>query len=57
MACSDSSTAAAVGIGISAGRVLSGCPVAFSRPYLMVVTDTQAGEPLFHARVADPAAP
>jgi serine protease inhibitor len=31
--------------------------VAFDRPYLMLVTDKATGEPLFLARVADPAAP
>lgn len=51
------SAATAVGIGISAGRVPSGLLVAFSRPYLMLVTDPQTGEPLFLARVADPATP
>jgi len=30
--------------------------VAFDRPYLMLVTDGTTGEPLFMARVADPAA-
>jgi serpin B len=28
--------------------------VVFDRPYLMLVTDTATGEPLFLARVADP---
>jgi len=31
-------------------------PVAFDRPYLMLVTDGTTGEPLFMARVADPTA-
>jgi serine protease inhibitor len=31
--------------------------VVFDRPYLMVVTDSAAGEPLFMARVANPGAP
>ena len=31
--------------------------VAFNRPYLMLITDTATGKPLFLARVADPAAP
>jgi hypothetical protein len=31
-------------------------PVTFDRPYLMLVTDAATGEPLFLARVADPAA-
>jgi serine protease inhibitor len=29
----------------------------FDRPYLLLVTDTATGEPLFLARVANPAAP
>ena len=28
----------------------------FNRPYLMLVTDASTGEPLFLAKVADPAA-
>jgi hypothetical protein len=28
--------------------------VSLNRPYLMLVTDTETGEPLFIARVADP---
>jgi serpin B len=28
----------------------------FDRPYLLLVTDTSTGEPLFLARVADPSA-
>ena len=31
--------------------------IVFDRPYLLLVTDTATGEPLFLARVADPAAP
>ena len=30
--------------------------VVFNRPYLMLVTDTATGEPLFLANVADPTA-
>lgn len=41
-----------------------GCPaisvrprtIVFDRPYLMLVTDKATGEPLFLARVANPAA-
>ncbi len=47
------SAATAVGVLPSAARV----PVAeidFDRPYLMLVTDTGTGEPLFMARVANP---
>jgi serpin B len=29
--------------------------IVFDRPYLLLVTDTRTGEPLFLARVADPA--
>lgn len=47
--------AAAVGISASAGRVPSPT-VTFNRPYLMLVTDTATGEPLFLAKVANPAA-
>ena len=49
------SAATAVGVEASAGRVLPP-QVRFDRPYLMVVTDRATGEPLFMARVADPAA-
>jgi hypothetical protein len=31
-------------------------PVVFDRPYLLLVTDQATGEPLFLARVANPAA-
>ncbi len=31
--------------------------VAFTRPYLMLITDTRTGEPLFPARVANPDLP
>jgi serine protease inhibitor len=37
----------------TAARVLPP-QVRFDRPYLMLVTDTTTGEPLFLARVADP---
>jgi serine protease inhibitor len=50
------SAATAVGVTPTAGRV----PVpqiVFDRPYLLLVTDTATGEPLFLARVASPAAP
>jgi serpin B len=48
------SAATAVGIAPTAISVpLTG--VAFDRPYVLLVTDTQTGEPLFLARVADPA--
>jgi serine protease inhibitor len=41
----------------SAGEVeITPHQVVFDRPYLMLVTDTATGEPLFLAKVADPAA-
>ena len=49
------SAATAVGVQATAGHVLPP-QVRFDRPYLMVVTDRATGEPLFMARVADPAA-
>ena len=49
------SAATAVGIVASAGRLLPP-QVSFDRPYLMVMTDRATGEPLFMARVANPAA-
>jgi serine protease inhibitor len=49
------SAATAVGIAASASRVESP-PVVFDRPYLLLVTDKATGEPLFLARVANPAA-
>ncbi len=48
------SAATAVGIEPTAGRVLPP-QVLFDRPYLMLVTDRATGEPLFMARVANPA--
>jgi len=48
------SAATAVGVQATAGHVLPP-PVVFNRPYLLVVTDHGTGEPLFLARVADPA--
>jgi serine protease inhibitor len=48
------SAATAVGVQAAAGRVLPP-RVLFNRPYLMVVTDRATGEPLFMARVANPA--
>ena len=38
----------------TAARVLPP-QVLFDRPYLMLVTDSTTGEPLFMARVTDPA--
>jgi serine protease inhibitor len=48
------SAATAVGLEPSAAQV-GPPPLSFDRPYLMLVTDTATGEPLFIARVADPA--
>jgi len=49
--------AAAAAVGIAASAGLAGPPpIVFNRPYLILVTDTSTGEPLFLARVADPAA-
>ena len=48
------SAATAVGMMPTAARVMPP-QVLFNRPYLMVVTDRATGEPLFMARVADPA--
>jgi serine protease inhibitor len=49
------SAATAVGIEASAGRLLPP-QVRFDRPYLLMVTAPATGEPLFLARVTDPAA-
>jgi len=49
------SAATAVGMQATAARVLPP-QVLFNRPYLMLVTDSATGEPLFLARVADPTA-
>jgi serpin B len=48
------SAATAVGVEPTAGHLLPP-QVRFDRPYLMVVTARATGEPLFMARVADPA--
>jgi serpin B len=48
------SAATAVGAIASAARVMPP-KVTFDRPYLLVVTDRATGEPLFMARVANPA--
>ncbi len=50
------SAATAVGILPSAAR-LQPRIVTFDRPYVLLITDTATGEPLFLARVADPLAP
>jgi serine protease inhibitor len=48
------SAATAVGLMPVDAEALAGRQIVFSRPYLMLVTDTATGEPLFLARVADP---
>jgi serpin B len=48
------SAATAVGIATSAGQAPTGT-VVFDRPFLLLVTGTATGEPLFLARVANPA--
>jgi serpin B len=48
------SAATAVGMQPTAGHVFPP-KVTFDRPYLLVVTDHATGEPLFMARVANPA--
>jgi len=49
---------AATAVGARASAAQAGPPpVAFDRPYLMVVTDRTTGEPLFMARVTDPTQP
>jgi serpin B len=50
------SAATAVGLAPTAMQVQPP-QIVFDRPYLLLVTDTVTGEPLFLARVADPAAP
>jgi serine protease inhibitor len=48
---------AATGVGIlPAAEPVQSARVVFDRPYLLLVTDNVTGEPLFLARVADPAA-
>jgi serine protease inhibitor len=45
---------AATGVTIVPTAGFGGPTVRFDRPYLMLIMDTQTGEPLFLARVADP---
>jgi serine protease inhibitor len=49
------SAATAVGILPSDAQAPPASQVTFDRPYLLLVTATSTGEPLFLARVADPA--
>jgi serine protease inhibitor len=48
------SAATAVGLMPSDAEMPADPQIVFDRPYLMLVTDTATGEPLFLARVADP---
>ena len=50
-------TVASAATGVVIMPSMAMLQVAFDRPYLMLVTDKATGEPLFLARVADPAAP
>ncbi len=50
------SAATAVGVLPADVQVPAAPEITFDRPYLMLVTDTATGEPLFLARVADPGA-
>ena len=49
------SAATAVGMMPSDAQAPPANQVTFDRPYLLLVTATATGEPLFLARVADPA--
>ncbi len=49
---------AATAVGVLPGAIaMPRQTVVFNRPYLLLVTDTATGEPLFLVRVADPASP
>jgi serpin B len=50
------SAATAVVVLPTAGRV-TGPPIVFNRPYLLLVSAAGSGEPLFLARVANPEVP
>jgi serpin B len=47
---------AATSVGLMPTDAQADPPLVFDRPYLLLVTDTRTGEPLFLARVADPSA-
>jgi serpin B len=49
--------AAAAAVGVMPASAAIGVPavVDFNRPYLLLVTDTRTGEPVFLAKVANPA--
>lgn len=50
------SAATAAGIMPASAVLMAGPQIAFDRPYLLLVSGVRTGEPLFVARVADPAA-
>ena len=50
------SAATAVVVLPSDAEATNAPPIVFNRPYLLFVSATGSGEPLFLARVADPAA-
>jgi serine protease inhibitor len=47
--------AAAAAVGIEPASAFAGRELDFNRPYLLLVTDMQTGEPVFLAKVANPA--
>jgi serpin B len=47
---------AATAVGLMPTDAQAAPPLVFDRPYLLLVTDTRTGEPLFLARVTDPSA-
>jgi serpin B len=51
------SAATAVVMVPADARATTAPPIVFNRPYLLLVSATGSGEPLFLARVADPAVP
>jgi serpin B len=48
---------AATGVTVMPTAMWGGPDVSFDRPYLLLITDTRTGEPLFLARVANPDLP
>lgn len=47
--------AAAAAVGVLPAAGFAGTELDFNRPYLLLVTDLQTGEPVFLAKVANPA--
>ena len=47
--------AAAAAVGVEPADAVAGRELDFNRPYLLLVTDLQTGEPVFLAKVANPA--